>query len=68
MKICRYDDDRLGIVIGDKVHDVTAAQTEIRAATPYAGKVDAVVAALNSTARVSDDASRLVSPPRHAST
>jgi 2,4-diketo-3-deoxy-L-fuconate hydrolase len=48
MKICRYDDDRLGIVIGDQVHDVTAAQTEIRAAAPYAGKADAVVAALPS--------------------
>jgi 2-keto-4-pentenoate hydratase/2-oxohepta-3-ene-1,7-dioic acid hydratase in catechol pathway len=28
------------------VHDVTAAQTEIRAATPYSAKVDPVVAAL----------------------
>ena len=46
MKICRYDDDRLGIVIGDNVHDVTAAQTEIRAATPYTAKVDPVIAAL----------------------
>lgn len=46
MKICRYDDDRLGIVIGDMVHDVTAAQTEIRAASPYAAKVDPVIAAL----------------------
>ena len=24
MKICRYDDDQLGVVIGDMVHDVTA--------------------------------------------
>ncbi len=24
MKLCRYDDDRLGVVIGDQVHDVTA--------------------------------------------
>jgi 2-keto-4-pentenoate hydratase/2-oxohepta-3-ene-1,7-dioic acid hydratase in catechol pathway len=46
MKICRYDDDRLGVVIGDKVHDVTAAQTEIRAAAPYTMKGDAVIAAL----------------------
>jgi 2-keto-4-pentenoate hydratase/2-oxohepta-3-ene-1,7-dioic acid hydratase in catechol pathway len=46
MKICRYDDDRLGIVIGDKVHDVTAAQAEIRAAAPYAAKADPVIAAL----------------------
>ena len=45
MKICRYDDNRLGIVIGDMVHDVTAAQTEIRNSTPYAAKVDAVIAA-----------------------
>ncbi|MEA3027742.1 MAG: hypothetical protein QOF91_3027, partial [Alphaproteobacteria bacterium] len=46
MKLCRYDDDKLGVVIGDMVHDVTAAQTEIRNATPYTAKVDAVVAAL----------------------
>ena len=46
MKLCRYDDDRLGIVIGDKVHDVTAAQTEIRASMPYAAKADPVIAAL----------------------
>jgi 2,4-diketo-3-deoxy-L-fuconate hydrolase len=46
MKLCRYDDDRLGIVRGDRVHDVTAAQTEIRNAAPYAMQGDAVVAAL----------------------
>ena len=46
MKLCRYDDDRLGVVIGDQVHDVTEAQTEIRVATPYTAKVDPVVAAL----------------------
>ena len=27
MKLCRYDDDRLGVVRGDMVHDVTEAQT-----------------------------------------
>jgi 2,4-diketo-3-deoxy-L-fuconate hydrolase len=46
MKLCRYDDDRLGVVIGDNVHDVTDAQKEIRAAAPYAMKGDAVIAAL----------------------
>jgi 2,4-didehydro-3-deoxy-L-rhamnonate hydrolase len=46
MKLCRYDDDRLGVVRGDLVHDVTPAQTEIRAAAPYAMKGDAVIAAL----------------------
>jgi 2-keto-4-pentenoate hydratase/2-oxohepta-3-ene-1,7-dioic acid hydratase in catechol pathway len=46
MRICRYDDDRLGIVIGDMVHDVTPAQDQIRAAAPYAMMGDAVIAAL----------------------
>jgi 2,4-didehydro-3-deoxy-L-rhamnonate hydrolase len=46
MKLCRYDDDRMGVVRGDLVHDVTEAQTEIRKAAPYAMKGDAVIAAL----------------------
>jgi 2,4-didehydro-3-deoxy-L-rhamnonate hydrolase len=46
MKLCRYDDDRLGVVRGDILHDVTPAQTEIRNSSPYAMKGDAVVAAL----------------------
>jgi len=46
MKLCRYDDDKLGIVRGVLVHDVTSTQTEIRNAAPYAMKGDAVIAAL----------------------
>jgi len=46
MKLCRYDDDRLGVVRADLVHDVTEAQTEIRKSSPYAMKGDAVIAAL----------------------
>jgi len=46
MKLCRHDDDRLGVVRGDLVHDVTLAQTEIRNSLPYALHGDAVVAAL----------------------
>ncbi len=46
MKLCRYDDDRLGVVRGDLVHDVTDAQTEIRKSASYAMQGDAVVAAL----------------------
>jgi 2,4-diketo-3-deoxy-L-fuconate hydrolase len=46
MKLCRYDDDRLGVVRGDQVHDVTEAQTEIRKSASYAMRGDAVVAAL----------------------
>jgi 2,4-diketo-3-deoxy-L-fuconate hydrolase len=46
MKLCRYDDDRMGVVRGDLVHDVTEAQTEIRKSMPYAMKGDQVIAAL----------------------
>jgi len=46
MKICRFNDDRLGIVVGDLVHDVTDLQTEIRSSSPYAMLGDAVMAAL----------------------
>ena len=46
MKICRFDEDRLGVVIGDMVHDVTKAQDEIRAVARYDMKGDAVIAAL----------------------
>jgi 2,4-diketo-3-deoxy-L-fuconate hydrolase len=46
MRICRYDNDRLGVVIGERVHDVTAAQDEIRKSAPYDMMGDAVIAAL----------------------
>ena len=46
MKLCRYDDDLLGVVRGDLVHDVTEAQSEIRRSAPYAMQGDAVIAAL----------------------
>ncbi|MEA2907309.1 MAG: hypothetical protein QOC56_2469 [Alphaproteobacteria bacterium] len=46
MKLCRYDEDRLGVVIGNMVHDVTDVQAEIRKAARYDMKGDAVIAAL----------------------
>lgn len=46
MKLCRYDNDQLGVVIGDMVHDVTPAQTEIRNAARYDAFADPVIAAL----------------------
>ena len=46
MKLCRFDEDRLGVVIGDAVHDVTEAQAQIRAAARYDMKGDPVIAAL----------------------
>jgi hypothetical protein len=36
MRICRFGDDRMGIIANGLVHDVTAIQQEIRTATPYA--------------------------------
>lgn len=46
MKLCRFDEDRLGVVIGNIVHDVTEAQEHIRAAARYDMKGDPVIAAL----------------------
>jgi 2-keto-4-pentenoate hydratase/2-oxohepta-3-ene-1,7-dioic acid hydratase in catechol pathway len=46
MRLCRYDDDRLGIVRGHMVHDVTEAQSQIRNTAPYVVQGDAVIAAL----------------------
>ena len=46
MKICRFDNDRLGVIVDGMVRDVTAAQNEIRAAHPYDAKSDAIIAAL----------------------
>jgi len=46
MKLCRFDEDRLGVVIGNMVHDVTDLQTEIRKGARYDMKGDAVIAAL----------------------
>jgi len=64
MKLCRYDDDRLGVVRGSMVHDVTEAQTQIRAAAPYAMKGDAVIAALPAwRARLEEMASKAPGKP-----
>jgi 2,4-diketo-3-deoxy-L-fuconate hydrolase len=46
MKLCRYDNDRLGVVIKDMVHDVSSAQEEILASSRHAMKGDAILAAL----------------------
>ena len=64
MKLCRYDDDRLGVVRGNLVHDVTEAQTQIRAAAPYAMQGDAVMAALPAwRARIEEMANKAPGKP-----
>ena len=46
MKLCRFNDDRLGLVLDNMVHDVTDVQTKIRNNARYDMLGDAVVAAL----------------------
>ncbi len=64
MKLCRYDNDRLGVVTGDEVRDVTDVQSAIRAETPYAAFGDAVIAALPKwRARIDEAASKAPGQP-----
>jgi 2,4-diketo-3-deoxy-L-fuconate hydrolase len=56
VKLCRFDEDRLGVVIGDRVHDVTDIQTQIRAGARYDMKGDAVIAALPTWRKRIEDA------------
>ena len=46
MRICRFGEDRLGIILNGLVHDVTALQTAIRASMPYTMHGDPVIKAL----------------------
>ena len=58
MKLARFDNDRLGVVIGTNVHDITDIQTQIRAAHPYATYADAVIAALPTWRGKMEDAAK----------
>ena len=46
MKLCRYDEDRLGVVMGDMIHDISDVQDQIRAEARYDMRGDAVIAGL----------------------
>lgn len=46
MKLCRYDEDRLGVVIDNMIHDISDVQDQIRAEARYDMRGDAVIAAL----------------------
>ncbi len=46
MRLCRFGSDRLGVVIGDQVHDVTPIQQELRSNAPYDMMGDAVISQL----------------------
>ena len=57
MKICRFDDDRLGLVEGDRVRDVSAALDVVPTARwplppgdPLIANLDAVIARIGEVA------------------
>lgn len=67
MRICRFNDDRLGVITGDLVHDVTAIQQQIRTSAPYAMQGDAVVQALPGCRdRLLDEAAKVSGVPLNA--
>ena len=46
MKLCYFNDNRLGVVLGDAVHDVTAVLQRLPPHTPPFPRFDTVIAAL----------------------
>ncbi|MDX1486019.1 MAG: fumarylacetoacetate hydrolase family protein [Alphaproteobacteria bacterium] len=46
MKLCRFDEDHLGVVRDGMIHDITDIQDQIRAGARYDMRGDAVIAAL----------------------
>ena len=58
MKLCRYNNDQLGVVIGSMVHDITPLQTDIRAKARYDDFADPVVAALATRRGEMEDAAK----------
>jgi 2,4-diketo-3-deoxy-L-fuconate hydrolase len=46
MKFCRYDADRMGVVQGDQVIDISDLRDEIAASAPWTGQGDVVIARL----------------------
>jgi 2-keto-4-pentenoate hydratase/2-oxohepta-3-ene-1,7-dioic acid hydratase in catechol pathway len=61
MRLCRFDDDRLGVVDGDMVRDVTPA-LEGLAADDCGGLADPVIAALGSLAPKIEQQAREAAP------
>ncbi|MCC2097363.1 MAG: fumarylacetoacetate hydrolase family protein [Hyphomicrobiales bacterium] len=58
MKLCRYNEDQLGVVIGDKIHDITPLQKDIRDKARYDLLADPVVAALATRRGEMEDAAK----------
>jgi len=58
MKICRYDDNRIGLVQADGIHDVTAAAAELGTFTYPLPKYDPFIASLSGLRKKLEDAAR----------
>ena len=46
MRLCRFNNDRLGVIFNGAVHDISPLQEEIRRAAPFTMRGDPVIAAL----------------------
>ncbi len=58
MKICRYDDDRIGLAQADGIHDVTAAAAELGPFTYPLPKYDPFIAGLSKLRKKLEDAAK----------
>ncbi|MBB44122.1 MAG: 2-hydroxyhepta-2,4-diene-1,7-dioate isomerase [Rhodospirillaceae bacterium] len=62
MKLCRYNDDRLGVVQDEFIYDVTEIQNNVRSRVRYDFKGDPVIAALPEIRGNLEDAVRIYQP------
>jgi hypothetical protein len=63
MRFCRYDDDRYGVVQGDKVHDITAIVEKVLAAHKRPRWGDPMITHLDEVRKAVGDVSALPSKP-----
>ena len=63
MRICRFDDERVGVVSGDKVHDVTSVVDKVLAGRPKLMWGDPMIASLAEIRAALGDVSALPSMP-----
>jgi 2,4-didehydro-3-deoxy-L-rhamnonate hydrolase len=62
MRICRFDDDRLGVILGDQVYDVTSARDRLPRGTGVGTWSDPVIAQLPKLIELIGDAKRWGNP------
>jgi 2-keto-4-pentenoate hydratase/2-oxohepta-3-ene-1,7-dioic acid hydratase in catechol pathway len=62
MKICRFNDDRLGVVVDNQVYDVTSARDQLLKSHNDDGWSDPVIANLSALVKLIGDAKRWGNP------